>query len=88
MAKHSLSNRSLFDLQAVSGLHLGLSFPDHAKKLKTLATRLRFTEATAALSVELPRSHIHRDQVVIWKKVQVDIAAGSIGNEAKREPGG
>jgi hypothetical protein len=49
MAKHSLSNRSLFDLQAVSGLHLGLSFPDHAKKLKTLATRLRFTKATAAL---------------------------------------
>jgi hypothetical protein len=53
-----------------------------------LATRLRFTKATAALFHETATVTQHRNQVVIWKKVKVDIAAGSIGNEAKKEPGG
>jgi hypothetical protein len=43
------------------------------------------TATTGAPSVERPSSLIHRNQVVILKKVQVDIAARGIGNKPRSE---
>lgn len=65
IAHRSLSNPSLLDLLTVSSRHLAFESLDHPQKFKTLATCLRFRGVTAAFSVELSRSHIRRDQVVI-----------------------
>jgi hypothetical protein len=97
MDKHSLSCPSLLDLHTVSCPQIRPKLFQQHGTPKTLATRLRFTQATAELSVELPRSYIHRIKWssiksfkwilllgVLERNLSVNLSAEAQRNDARR----